>query len=191
MSVYRRPTKNRATQSALVTASDVSGQSIAAKMLAASALARGKTITRAAKVAGVSRASVYNWMKTDEGFKQELSDQLSQLKAQASNLLIDAGVFGTHKLRKLATRGKEEKTRLRAATALHSGLVAAIRADRDMGPLQVAPLFQLPGGSSVHLDVTVGPTPDTPASEVIDAELVGAHEAPEDPRAWTPGRDDE
>ncbi|MBU3098369.1 MULTISPECIES: phBC6A51 family helix-turn-helix protein [Clostridium] len=84
---------------------------------AVEAKAKGFTITDVAKEAGVSRNTVYEWIKLEE-FKAELSRFEQDFLSSTKQAVISYGPIVVEELKKLATKGKSEKVRLDALSKL-------------------------------------------------------------------------
>jgi len=84
---------------------------------AVEAKAKGFTITDVAKEAGVSRNTVYEWIKLEE-FKAELSKLEQDFLSSTRQAVISYGPKVVEELKKLATKGTSEKVRLDALSKL-------------------------------------------------------------------------
>jgi hypothetical protein len=81
---------------------------------AVEAKAKGDTITDMAKVAGVSRNTIYEWLKL-EAFNTEVVRFQQEFISQAQGRLKVAAQDAADEMIKLLKKGKYEKTRLSAA----------------------------------------------------------------------------
>jgi hypothetical protein len=81
------------------------------------ALARGLTIARAAKTAGVSEATAYRRLR-EEPFRQTVRDLRTQMTAEAVGVLAAASADAARTLTMLATKSKREEIALAAARAV-------------------------------------------------------------------------
>ena len=84
---------------------------------AVEAKSKGFTITDVAKEAGVSRNTVYEWIKL-EAFKAELSKLEQDFLSSTKQAVISYGPKVVEELKKLATSGKSEKIRFDALSKL-------------------------------------------------------------------------
>ncbi|MBU3176075.1 helix-turn-helix domain-containing protein [Clostridium estertheticum] len=84
---------------------------------AVEAKAKGFTITDVAKEAGVSRNTIYEWIKLEE-FKAELSRFEQDFLSSTKQAVISYGPIVVEELKKLATKGKSEKIRFDALSKL-------------------------------------------------------------------------
>lgn len=84
---------------------------------AVEAKAKGFTITDVAKEAGVSRNTVYEWIKLEE-FKAELSKLEQDFLSSTRQAVISYGPKVVEELKKLATKGTSEKVRFDALSKL-------------------------------------------------------------------------
>lgn len=84
---------------------------------AVEAKSKGFTITDVAKEAGVSRNTVYEWIKLEE-FKAELSKLEQDFLSSTKQAVISYGPKVVAELKKLATESKSEKVRLDALSKL-------------------------------------------------------------------------
>jgi len=78
------------------------------------AFAKGSTITDVAKAAGVSRNTIYEWIKIEE-FMAEVGKWQQEFIYQAQGRLKVAAKDAADEVIKLLKQGKYEKTRLSAA----------------------------------------------------------------------------
>lgn len=84
---------------------------------AVEAKAKGFTITDVATEAGVSRNTIYEWIKLEE-FKAELSRLEQDFLSSTRQAVISYGPKVVAELKKLATTSKSEKVRLDALSKL-------------------------------------------------------------------------
>ena len=81
------------------------------------AKAKGATIVDVAKAAGVSRNTIYEWIKLEE-FKAELSRLEQDFLSSAKQAVISYGPEIVKQLKLIATKGTSEKVRLDALSKL-------------------------------------------------------------------------
>ena len=80
-------------------------------------IAAGERIAEIARVIGVSRQSIYNWLDNEE-FKAELDKTLQRIKSEGEQrILSDLNTY-IDNIKYLATKARSEKTRLDANTYL-------------------------------------------------------------------------
>jgi transposase-like protein len=133
------------------------------QLVVIAALASGKSVARAARESGVSARTVFRWLKED-AFHSELRTQTQLLREMSSARAMAAGVKGMRELqRQMSSRDPAQQ--LRAAKAAFSGLVSLVRNGSDTAETRVPPLFALPNGSTVSLDVEPAPLPNERRSE--------------------------
>lgn len=82
----------------------------APKLKAIEAIINGENMTDVAKLAGVSRSALYNWLEDGE-FKAELNRQTQQLKTQGEQHLNSKLHTYISELEKIALTGCSEKNR--------------------------------------------------------------------------------
>ena len=70
----------------------------------------GENITNISKITGVTRQSIYNWMK-DEEFKEELDKALDRAKSDANYKITSKLTNYIDELSRLALTAKSEKIR--------------------------------------------------------------------------------
>lgn len=78
---------------------------------------QGEKITDIAKLEGVSRQAIYNWLKNEE-FNTELNTQLQEIKTSVKNNIVGKSDSVIEKVVKLALTSKSEKVSLAACTYL-------------------------------------------------------------------------
>lgn len=73
-------------------------------------LIEGEQITNIAKIVGVSRQAIYNWLNDSE-FKNELDTRLQEIKTQGNNMIVNKLSSCIDELLKIALTGRSEKVR--------------------------------------------------------------------------------
>ncbi|SKA99393.1 Helix-turn-helix of insertion element transposase [Caloramator quimbayensis] len=73
----------------------------------------GEAITDVAKLVGVYRSTIYNWLE-DEEFKAELDRRRQEIVKQGNALILAELKTYVMELRKMAVKGKSERNRLDA-----------------------------------------------------------------------------
>ena len=79
--------------------------------------AKGEKVTDIARVIGVSRTTIYDWLKNDE-FKADVDIHLKQMKSQAEKKVVSNIEGYLTELEKIALTSKSDKTRLDALSFL-------------------------------------------------------------------------
>lgn len=82
-----------------------------------SRIIQGEQITKIAKLEGVSRQAIYNWLKNEE-FKTELDTQLQEIKTAVKNNIVGKADSVIDQIIKIALTSKSEKASLNACTYL-------------------------------------------------------------------------
>ncbi|MDK0675308.1 IS630 transposase-related protein [Clostridium perfringens] len=78
---------------------------------------QGEQITNIAKIEGVSRQAIYNWLKNEE-FKAELDTQLQEIKTAVKNNIVGKSNSVIDQIIKIALTSKSEKASLNACIYL-------------------------------------------------------------------------
>lgn len=78
---------------------------------------QGEQITNIAKIEGVSRQAIYNWLKNEE-FKAELDTQLQEIKTAVKNNIVGKSNSVIDQIIKIALTSKSEKASLSACIYL-------------------------------------------------------------------------
>lgn len=141
------------------------------QLKAIDSLSIGKSIYQAAKDAGVSPSTIKIWLG-DETFLNEFKKCVTERRQQVVNQLVNFGVNSLTELQKTL----ESEDPVRRLIAAKAGLTAITPIAKSVIESQsgssAAPLFQLPPGASVSLDVEIPSIPDTKPTVVIDAKLI-------------------
>lgn len=77
----------------------------------------GNGITETAKIVGIARQTIYDWMELEE-FKEELDKRRRDIVSKANNMILNKLTTCTDELIKIATEGKSEKVRSDTAAYL-------------------------------------------------------------------------
>lgn len=77
----------------------------------------GESITDVAKLVGVYRSTIYDWLKDDE-FKAELDKRRQEIIVQGNNIILNELGLYIKELKKIALKGSSEKSRIDASTYL-------------------------------------------------------------------------
>ena len=97
------------------------------------AKSKGSTITEVAKLSGVSRNTIYAWMR-DEEFTAELIKREQDFISSTKQAIIGYGSKAVKQLIKLSESAKSEKVRLEATAKLIDKIVSnATRIELDDG----------------------------------------------------------
>lgn len=105
---------------------------------------QGEQITNIAKIEGVSRQAIYNWLKNEE-FKAELDTQLHEIKTAVKNNIVGKSDSVIDQVIKIALTSKSEKTSLDACTYLLDHLLGK-------ATTKVADVTEEEKGKQVDLD---------------------------------------
>lgn len=77
----------------------------------------GTPIIDIAKILGVNRGTIYNWLENEE-FKNELGRRKQEIATQGNNLILSELSAYIKELKKIALHGKSEKVRSDTAAYL-------------------------------------------------------------------------
>lgn len=81
------------------------------KMKAIEYLIKGENVSDTAKLVGVSRQALYNWMD-DSDFKAEFDKQIQEIRTQGQQRLNSKLTTYIQEIEKIALTGKSEKNKL-------------------------------------------------------------------------------
>lgn len=80
-------------------------------------LLKGEAITDVAKLVGVNRGTIYNWLD-DEEFKAELDRRRQEIVSKGNAILLAELNSSVERIKKIAVKSKSEKVKLDANTYL-------------------------------------------------------------------------
>lgn len=119
------------------------------KEMAITNLLKGEQITDVAKLVGVCRQTIYDWLENEE-FKAELDRRRRDIVTQGNNLILNELCTYVRELKRIALCGKSEKVRADTAQYL---------VDRVLGK------------TTTKLEVTDKDNQDAIDKDILDAEL--------------------